>query len=334
MKPNYTFIPLILLLFTAILACGNNSNGKQSDSSEEKKPKVQVQVPLFDADSAYRYVKEQVDFGPRVPNTAAHRACGDYLANKLEQFGAKVTNQYTDLVAYDGTLLKARNIIGSFKPEAKKRIALFSHWDSRPWADADPDEKKQHTPILGANDGASGVGVLLEIARQMQRQQPELGIDIILVDAEDYGPHQSYTGAHKEEYWALGAQYWARNPHVQGYNARFGILLDMVGAKDATFFYEGYSEEFAKNINRKIWNAANDLGYGRHFVKKKGSMVTDDHLFVYRYARIPTVDIIQYSEETGFYENWHTVKDDMDGIDPHTLKAVGQTVMDVIYKEQ
>ena len=146
--------------------------------------------------------------------------------------------------------------------------------------------------------------------------------------------HQSYTGNHKEEYWALGSQYWAQNPHVQGYNARFGILLDMVGAKDATFFYEGYSEEFAKGINRKVWNAANNLGYGRYFVKEKGNIVTDDHLFVFRNARIPTIDIIQYSEETGFYENWHTLKDDMDGIDRNTLKAVGQTVMEVIYNEK
>lgn len=333
MKRSYTFIPLSLLLLVAIVSCSSNSS-KNGTEAEEKKPKETVQVPVFDADSAYRYVQEQVDFGPRVPNTTAHKACGNYLAAQLERFGATVCSQPVDLVAYDGTLLKARNIIGSYKPETKKRIALFSHWDSRPWADADPDPQKQHTPILGANDGASGVGVLLEVARQLQQQLPELGIDIILVDAEDYGPHQSYMGNHKEEYWALGAQYWAQNPHVQGYNARFGILLDMVGAKDATFFYEGYSEEYARNINRKVWNAAAAIGYGSYFVKQRGSTVTDDHLFVYRHARIPTVDIIQYREDTGFYEHWHTVKDDMEGIDRNTLKAVGQTLLEVIYKEK
>ena len=210
MKRNYTIIPLALLLLIAMVACSNKSKG--NTDSEGKQPKSTVSVPQFDADSAYRYVKEQVDFGPRVPNTAAHKACGEYLAKKLEQFGATVYNQQVDLTAYDGTLLKARNIIGSYKPETKKRIVLLSHWDSRPWADADSDEKNRHTPILGANDGASGVGVLLEIARQLHKQQPELGIDIVLVDAEDYGPHQSYTGNHKEEYWALGSQYWARIP--------------------------------------------------------------------------------------------------------------------------
>ena len=192
MKRNYTIIPLFLLLFVAMVACSNKS--RNNADSEGKQPQSTVNVPQFDADSAYQYVKAQVDFGPRVPNTAAHRACGEYLVKKLEQFGATVYSQQVDLIAYDGTLLKARNIIGSYKPETKKRILLLSHWDSRPWADADPDEKNRHTPILGANDGASGVGVLLEIARQLHKQQPELGIDIVLVDAEDYGPHQSYEG--------------------------------------------------------------------------------------------------------------------------------------------
>ena len=133
MKRNYTIIPLALLLLIAMVACSNKS--KDNTDSEGKQPKSTVSVPQFDADSAYRYVKEQVDFGPRVPNTAAHKACGEYLAKKLEQFGATVYNQQVDLTAYDGTLLKARNIIGSYKPETKKRIVLLSHWYSRPWAD-------------------------------------------------------------------------------------------------------------------------------------------------------------------------------------------------------
>lgn len=234
MKRNYTIIPLFLLLFVAMVACSNKS--RNNADSEGKQPQSTVNVPQFDADSAYQYVKAQVDFGPRVPNTAAHRACGEYLVKKLEQFGATVYSQQVDLIAYDGTLLKARNIIGSYKPETKKRILLLSHWDSRPWADADPDEKNRHTPILGANDGASGVGVLLEIARQLHKQQPELGIDIVLVDAEDYGPHQSYEGTHKEEQWALGSQYWAQNPHVQGYNARLVFFLTWWGPKTPPSF--------------------------------------------------------------------------------------------------
>ena len=217
-----------------------------------------VNVPQFDADSAYLYVKSQVDFGPRVPNSKEHVACGNYLAKQLETFGAKVTNQYADLIAYDGTLLKARNIIGSYNPENKKRIALFAHWDTRPWADNDPDENNHHTPILGANDGASGVGALLEIARLINQQQPELGIDIIFLDAEDYG-----ASGGKEESWCLGAQYWARNPHVEKYNARFGILLDMVGGENTMFLKESNSERYAPDINKRYGKPQRNWGMGK-----------------------------------------------------------------------
>lgn len=332
MKRNYTFMPLLLLLIVAAIACSNNSNRskKNAEDSEDSNTKSLVNVPHFNADSAYQYIKTQVDFGPRVPNTDAHKACGDYLAGKLEEFGAKIYNQNINLSAYNGTLLKARNIIGAFNPEAKKRIALFAHWDSRPWADEDPDPKKHYSPILGANDGASGVGVLLEIARQMQMQQPELGIDIIFVDAEDYGTHSAYEGEHKVESWGLGSQAWARSPHVAGYNARFGILLDMVGGKNPEFRYEKLSEEVASGVNRKVWKAAKQLGYDRFFVPKDGGEVTDDHTFINRYAKIPTIDIVPY----GFFKHWHTEKDDMDAISKETLQAVGQTVMHVIYNEK
>lgn len=330
MKRNYTLIFLCFILST-LIAC---SNTKTVNNNTETTTKTVTSVPQFNADSAYQYVKAQVDFGPRVPNTQAHVDCGNYLADKLAEFGAKVTSQYVDLPAYNGTLLKARNIIGSYKPETKKRIALFSHWDSRPWADEDPDTKKHYTPILGANDGASGVGVLLEIARLLQAQQPELGIDIIFVDAEDYGAHSAYNGPRKEEYWALGSQYWARNPHVQGYNARFGILLDMVGGRNPEFRYEGLSEERAGNVNRKVWKTAKALGFGSYFVQEEGGYVTDDHVFINKYANIPTIDIIPYYPEGSFFEHWHTVKDDMDAIDKGTLQAVGQTVMQVIFSEK
>ena len=169
---------IVLTSAFVLLSAFSCGGGGKATGTNEQSEKVVVNVPQFDADSAYLYVKNQVDFGPRVPNTKEHVACGNYLAGKLEAFGAKVTNQYADLIAYDGTLLKARNIIGSYKPESKKRIALFAHWDTRPWADNDADEKNHHTPILGANDGASGVGALLEIARLVNQQQPELGIDI------------------------------------------------------------------------------------------------------------------------------------------------------------
>lgn len=331
MKKKSMILSASAFLLLTAFACGGNKTGGTTEQTDEKL----VIAPQFDADSAYLYVKNQVDFGPRVPNTKQHVACGNYLAKQLETFGAQVTNQYADLIAYDGTLLKARNIIGSYKPESKKRIALFAHWDTRPWADNDPDEKNHHTPILGANDAASGVGALLEIARQVNMQQPELGIDIIFLDAEDYGTPQFYEGEHKEESWCLGAQYWARTPHVQGYNARFGILLDMVGGKNSVFMKETYSEQYAPDINKKVWKAAKRLGYEQTFVNAKGDTVTDDHLFINRLAKIKTIDIIASDlHEGGFPLTWHTVNDNMDHIDKNTLKAVGQTVMEVIYNEK
>ncbi len=332
MKTRYTILTAASFVALAVFSCGSKTTQTGTAAAEEQPARV-VNVPYFDGDSAYDYVKAQVDFGPRTMNSTAHDACGDWLVGKLEQFGAKVYDQHADLTTYEGKIVKARNIVGSYKPEAKKRIALFSHWDSRPWADNDPDSSKHYTPILGANDGASGVGVLLEIARHLQTAQPELGIDIILLDAEDLGNHKDYDGEHTDESWCLGSQYWARVPHVDGYNARFGILLDMVGGIGARFQYEYYSEQYAKDINRKVWGAAKSLGYDNYFIPQTGVGATDDHKFINEIAHIPTIDIIPTSPQYTFFEHWHTVKDDMDAINVGTLKVVGQTVMQVIYNE-
>ncbi|SHF08917.1 Peptidase family M28 [Bacteroides luti] len=332
MKRNYFILVTAALLF-GCASCGNSNKSAMNQTEET----TVVKAPDFDADSAYNYVQAQVDFGPRVPNTKQHVACGEYLAKKLASTGAKVIDQYADLTAYDGTILKSRNIIGSFNPETKKRVLLFAHWDTRPWADQDKDESKHHTPILGANDGASGIGVLLEIARQLGKKAPSIGVDIIFFDAEDYGTPEFYKGEHKEESWCLGTQYWANNPHVEGYNARFGILLDMVGGKGATFYKEAYSSEFAKSTVKKVWDKANSMGYASYFINQDGGYVTDDHLFVNRIAKIPSIDIIPTDLSTpdgGFGYFWHTTDDNMSNIDRSTLKAVGQTVLEVVYNEK
>ena len=332
MNKNHFYLTIILLL-TAFMACSNNN--KTVDNTE-KKTKVTVNVPGFNADSAYQYIQAQADFGPRVPNTQAHKACGEYLAAQLEKFGAKVYNQYADLVAYDNTILKARNIIGAYNPENRRRVMLCAHWDSRPYADYDADKRNHRKPILGVNDGASGVGVLLEIARQLQQQAPSIGIDIIFFDAEDYGTPYFHKGAYKEHTWCLGSQYWGRIPHEPNYNARYGILLDMVGGKGATFYQEIFSKRTANKQMNDIWNTAHRLGFGSFFPKKEGTEVTDDHVYVYEYRKIPCVDIINYDPHgnTGFGDFWHTMNDNMEIIDRNTLYAVGQTLLDVIYNEQ
>lgn len=312
----------------SFIACG--CNNKTTSKQVEVYQKVS---PDFNADSAYAFVQKQVDFGPRVPNTPQHVACGDYLVNELKRFGAEITEQKATLTAYNGTKLNARNIIGSYATDKKGKILLFAHWDTRPYADHDPKKENYHTPILGANDGASGVGVLLEIARQLQKQTPEVGIDIIFFDAEDIGV-PAFSDQHDNNSWCLGSQYWSQNLHSASYNAKYGILLDMVGATDATFYKEGFSIEYAANAIERIWSTARQLGYGDYFQNKNIGYITDDHVPVNQYAHIPSVDIIHLNKNGGFFPHWHTVNDNMNNISKETLKAVGQTVLEVIYKEK
>ena len=329
-----------ILLGIAALAVTACNGGTEKQASQPAEPTAAaVVVPAFNADSAYSFVKAQVDFGPRVPNSKEHRACGDYLAAKLKEYGAEVINQEAELVAYDGTRLNARNIIAQFQPEKKGRIMLCAHWDSRPWADSDPDASKHRTPILGANDGASGVGVLLEIARALSTTPTELGIDIILFDAEDYGTHNADDDPARESMdhsWALGSQYWSRRPHKSDYNARYGILLDLVGAPGSTFYKEGISVAYAGNLVDKIWKIAHKTGHAKYFINENGGYVTDDHYYVNEFLGLPCVDIINYDKESenGFGKYHHTIKDDMEWIDRESLRAVGETVLAVIYNEK
>lgn len=312
------------------------SNGKKNSQSQAEQPMLNLtNIPEFNADSAYRYISAQVAFGPRVPNTDAHRECADYLSEKLKAFGAKVTRQQAEVTAFDGTLLHITNIVGSYQPELPHRILLCSHWDSRPFADQDKEENYRR-PIDGANDGASGVGVLLEIARQLQTKSPEVGIDIIFFDAEDYGTPHFYTGNDTEDSWCLGTQYWGRIPHVPDYKARYGILLDMVGGNNATFYYERYSSRTASAPMHKIWDVAKSIGKENYFRQELGGEITDDHVYVHRLRQIPCVDIIDYNpySETGFNPTWHTLNDNLEHISKSTLQAVGQVVLTVIYNEK
>jgi len=324
-----------LVISISLASC--NFAPAKTNSSKKKKQKASIETPVFNADSAYHYIQNQVDFGPRVPNTEAHSKCADYLTQKLTTFGANVIVQDAQVRAFDNTLLHAKNIIGQYKPELKDRILLFAHWDTRPFADHSDDPSKRNEPILGANDGGSGVGVLLEIARHLNEKPLDFGVDIIFFDAEDYGtPDHIQVQNEKPDTWCLGSQYWGQHPHVKNYYARYGILLDMVGAKDATFYQELNSKYMAPRILKKVWKTAHKIGYGSYFPFLDGGAITDDHVYVNKYLNIPCIDIIQYdpTSNTSFGSYWHTHNDNMDIIDTNTLKAVGQTVLEFIYTEQ
>lgn len=342
MKRNILFLLFLSLL--AVACAGSAKNDETSVVKQKDKdtsPKVAEPaaiVPIFYGDSAYSFIAAQVAFGPRVPNSEGHRNCGDYLEETLRSYGADVISQHTDIKAYNGDVLKARNIIARFQPQKSERVLLCAHWDTRPWADSDPDPENHYTPFPGANDGGSGVGVLLEVARHLAQVPTEVGVDIVLFDAEDYGRHEAEwrDAVSGEETWALGSKYWAHNPHVAGYKARYGILLDIVGAPESRFCLEGFSMHFAPGIVKKVWSAGHRQGYARYFLYSEGGSITDDHVNVNRILGIPCIDIINYDPNSpnGFGAHHHTMKDDMDWISPATLKAVGQTVLSVIYSEK
>jgi hypothetical protein len=328
---------ILSTVFSMLISCG--STGENNNRNNEIQTQAEItqtpkHIPAFNADSAYYYIEKQVSFGPRVPNTPSHKECGDWLQQSLERFADTVYVQPARLRAWDGTVLNIRNFIGSFQPENNRRILLCAHWDTRPWADHDPDSQNHYSPIDGANDGASGVGVLLEIARLLSKIQPNIGIDIIFFDAEDYGEHEDKRSFDRDT-WALGSQHWSRTPHRPDYNARFGILLDMVGAYNATFRHEGYSMMYAPQIVRRVWALAQREGFAHYFLNEESSYIIDDHYYINTIRGIPTINIIDQRRDTphGFFQYWHTMDDTMDKIDRSTLHAVGTTVVAVIFEE-
>lgn len=304
-----------------------------------------VNVPVFDEEQAYNFIEKQVAFGPRVPNSKAHKDCGNWLVETLKEFGAEVITQENVLQAYDGTPLQMKNIIASYKPESNDRILLCAHWDTRPFADKDPSETLWKKPIDGANDGGSGVGVLLEIARQLQKTPANIGVDIIFFDVEDYGTPEFERGKEfvnpgYQSSWCLGSQYFARNLHVRNYNPRFGILLDMVGSSNAVFNRDDYSMSVAGDVVNLVWSTAAKLGYGSYFQNTDINGVIDDHVML-GHAGIRCIDIIDTRPQTAamglggyqFGSYHHTHKDNLDIIGRNTLKAVGQTMMEVVYRQ-
>jgi len=313
-----------IFIFLVILSCNSDVSEKNTDAQASNTSITRV-AP-FDEQLAYSFVAQQVEFGPRYPGSEGQKKCADYLQKTLSNFVDTMYVQNVHVTAGDGTSLPCVNIIGAINPAAKNRILLLAHWDARKWADEDAVNKD--APILAADDGASGVGVLMALAKSL-KEHPlanNYGVDILLVDAEDYG--KTEWG---EASYGLGTQYWAKYPHVANYKAVAGILLDMVGATNARFPQEAYSMQYAPSVVTQVWQAAADAGYGTYFVYEDAGNITDDHYFVNTIAGIPTIDIINL-QKTGFAPHWHTQQDNMNRISKSTLKAVGQTLMQYLHQ--
>jgi glutaminyl-peptide cyclotransferase len=330
----------ILLTVTALVllyGCTGDEKKQEHTTTPEPQPaKVEkLKSPDINSDSTYSFIEKQLAFGPRVPGTEGWKKCGAWIQAKLKQYGCEVTVQNGQMEAFNGKILPVMNIMGSINKSATNRVLLFTHWDSRPWADS--DTINENKPIPGANDGASGVAVLLEMARTiaLAGNKPSIGVDFLMVDAEDYGQPNNTMLPPKEDTWCLGTQYWAKHKPAD-YKPMYGILLDMVGAKDAIFPIEGKSASYAPSVVNKVWNTAQRIGYGNFFVKETIDFVgSDDHVYMNRMANIPSIDIIQFDPRTGSFGDYHhTHHDDINIIDKTTLKAVGQTVMEVVYSEQ
>ena len=325
-KLLYTITAMLLLV-----GCNTTKKGQGDEPSPVS--------ATFNADSAYLFCQQQCDFGPRTMNSEAHERCAEWIQQRFTQYGYQVEMQRADLRGYDGTTLKATNIIAiSQHPSPNTRLIICAHWDSRPWADNDPDSANWRKPVLAANDGASGVAVMLELARQLQQHDSlNVAVDFICFDAEDWGIPQ-WENKSDADSWALGAQYWATNTqHPSPNTYKYAILLDMVGGQGAKFYHEGYSLQHARSIVEKVWQAAQAAGYGSFFPSQMGGYITDDHIPVNEQAHIPCIDIINHYPEcpqSNFGPTWHTVNDDMQHIDRNTLEAVGQTLLQVIFSEK
>jgi Zn-dependent M28 family amino/carboxypeptidase len=256
--------------------------------------------------------------GPRIPGTAAHRAIGDWLEAELRQRADSVEVQRFTHVSASGDTLLLRNVIGRFQPANPSRVLLLAHWDTKPHADLDPDPAKRSLPVPGANDGASGVAVLLGVAEALHRARPSLGVDLVFVDGEDYG---SFEGDAPDN--LLGSRYFAANL-PPGYRPLFAVLFDMVGDRDQQFEQEGYSLDRAPEVVERVWTRAEEIGLGRVFRPRRGQYLTDDHIPLLR-AGIHAIDVIDFD-----YPYWHTTSDTVDKVSAASLANVGRLALALV----
>ncbi|HKI79035.1 MAG TPA: M28 family peptidase [Ignavibacteriaceae bacterium] len=320
----------IFLLFAIffIYSCG------EKPQQEISKPLYELaknyNIPKFDSENAYNQVKAQVNFGPRNPNSKGHEAALNYLQNELKKYCDDVQLQSFTYSGYNDEKLNLTNIIGRFNPAEKNRIILCAHWDTRPRAEKAEDPKRRNEPILGANDGGSGVGVILEMAKILKTNKINYGVDLVLFDGEDYGKESDLDN------FCLGSKYFAVNYKEPNYPA-FSILLDLVGDKEAEFKVEGNSKNYAPEVIKTVWGIASQIN-ANMFSQQDGSAIYDDHIPLNR-AGLKTIDIIDMElvgADTPVKRRnyWHTHKDTMNNIGKNALQQVGDVLTHLIYSLQ
>jgi len=276
--------------------------------------------PEFSGQRAYEILKDFCAFGPRVPASEAQRKAGDFIAASFQKKPFSLTRQefvYRD--SLKNVELSLVNFIAAFHPERKKRILLCTHWDSRPYADQEKDSSLHNQPIVGANDGGSGVAVLLGLADILAQKDPRVGVDLVFFDGEDYGPSDV-----SDQYF-LGSKYFAKN--MGDYHIEYGILLDMVGDFDLNIYQEKYSTAYAAAINRKVFVRAQKLGLSA-FVSRPKYAIMDDHLPLLEKG-LPVIDLIDFD-----YPFWHTLKDTPEACSPKSLEQVGRLLVSLLYEPE
>jgi glutaminyl-peptide cyclotransferase len=336
------FVYLIIFAFAApfLMKFAGCSDENPRTPTVEQKPLPSIVIPSFSADSAYAFTEKIVGMSPRIVGTEGAKNVKTYIIAQFKKYGADIIEQPFSVKTFDGKTHAATNIIARCNLQATKRVLLSAHWDSRPFADSreETDPAHRNKPILGADDSGSAVAMLIEMTRQLQATPlNNVGVDIVLFDAEDYGdttkPKTQAQQDAQSSTWGLGSQYWSATPHVSGYKAAYGINLDMAGAANARFPKELYSVNHAASVVEKVWRVGRFHGFGNYFLDETGgSELTDDHVYVNKLAKIPMIDIINWSEN-GFGKYWHTHNDNMSAIDKATLKAVGQTILSVLHYE-
>ncbi len=316
----YSLKGIIALVMVLFLSCDN--------TSDRDKLLLSTFTPNFSAEEAFRSIEKQVQLGPRIPGSKAHHLCRKFIVRSLEESGYQPEINH-GLVDSGNGILEIFNISGSYKPELKNRILLCGHYDSR--LTADLDSLMSNSPVPGANDGASGTAVLLQLAKEIQKYDLDLGVDFIFFDGDDQGIYPE-SSTRKKHTWSLGAQYWARGVKKE---YQYGIVLDMVGAENATFFKEDVSKIFAGSVQDKLWNIAGELGYDSFFIQKPIGVLVSDHYYINNLtkAKIPCLLVSDYRKDTehGYFPYWHTTSDIPEHISKESLKAVGQSIIELLY---